>query len=340
MKGCAVINLRPKITVSGRVRPSSGIGVIQRFLYPHLELYFELVELRSREASGIGSRIRGLLSGFLSWDRTAVGSVCLTSPLPALSPHPLVTVVHDLRWMGEGSWLKALYRKWDLSRIVKHSDSIICVSNTTYNDLIRLHPEATGKATWAWLGPGILEEGVSYSREGAPGRFILIGADPRKKNELAAEVLAELAKRMPVSVTGINLSQEAKTICESALGDTNCRWLEKPDNPTLIQEFQQAQYYMLLGTGEGFGLPFVESMGTGTVPVTYNYELSREVIGTAGVLLEAGSYREMASQIYRAKTPSRDLLQERYQLFSWSSFANKILTALESPVVRSKGDME
>lgn len=82
---------------------------------------------------------------------------------------------------------------------------------------------------------------------------------------------------------------------------------------------------------EGFGLPLVEAMACGTPTVTGNNSAMREVVGKAGILVDASSGDEIAKSLnklvddpkYRDKLIKLGLAQVK--LFKWHKFAKEVL---------------
>lgn len=311
-----------RVGVSGQVRPNSGVGVIQRIIHPVLAEDAELVESPSRDVPGRGATVRGLLAGLVPPARGLDGYFCSVSPLPLAIRRaaPVVTIVHDLRWQTEQSRLKRAYRAWDQRRAVRLSDRLLCVSQRTYDDLIRFMPEAADKAEVAWLGPGIVPEGA-WS-DGVPGRALLIQPAPHKRNELAVRVMSLLPDGLVTSVRGVNVSEETRRIAEEHLGADACEWSGRISDEELLDEYRQASWYVHLGTDEGFGMPYVEAMASGCTVVAIDQPLTREILGEGtAVLLPDADPETMARAWAAAGTPAPEARRRVVERFSWAAFA-------------------
>lgn len=318
--------MRPRIGVSGPVRPDSGIGVIQRELYPRLRRDCELVTSPSRD--GFHGRLatpRGVLAGLRPPDHDVDGYVAMVSPLPLRIPQPLVYIVHDLRWLRAGS-AKRHYRNWDLTRAVRAADLLVCVSECTRADLIDTHPHAAAKTSVAWLGPGVVST-ADWSR-GIPGRALLVGADPRKQNEQAARVIAALPVGMVRSVAAVGVSDECYEVCVTAVGAENVRRLSRISDAAMAREFSDAEYYVHLGGDEGFGLPYIESLTAGAIPVVLDQPLTREVLADSAIRLRQVAVEEMAREWAGAEPPAAHLRRTRAERFSWETLDSAVRTGL------------
>lgn len=311
-----------RLGVSGQVRPNSGIGVIQRIIHPQLGEVAEIVESPSRDVPGRAASVRGLLAGLVPPRRGLDGYFCSVSPLPLRirAAAPVVTIVHDLRWQTEKSRVKRAYRAWDQRRVVRLSDRLLCVSRRTYDDLVAFAPEAADKAEVVWLGPGIVPEG-SWTA-GVPGRALLLQPAPHKRNELAAAVMAQLPQGLVSSVRGVNVSEETREICERAFGRDACEWSGRISDEELIEEYRKAEWYVHLGTDEGFGMPYVEAMACGCKVVAVDQPLTQEILGDdTAVLLPDSTPEAMASAWVTAGTSSEDARRRAVERFSWADFA-------------------
>jgi len=315
------------IEVSGYVRAETGIGVIQRMVYPLLRERFTVVEASSREKQGRLATMKGIVEGLRAGEDGYDGHLCIVSPLPLRFSRPLVTVVHDLRWRREATLLKAAYRKLDLARIVRLSDTIICVSDTTRRELIEVFPNAEEKSVVAWLGPGITGNGNVW-KVGVPGQLLLVGKGRHKRNELAASVLGYLRPDLITSVVGVGVSDATKVICEHALGPQNCTWLSRISDNDLIAQYQTSQYYAHFGVNEGFGLPFVEALKSGAIVVAIDQPLTREILGESAILVPDADAHEIADAWSRAKIPSEEVRRRQGDLYSWDSFADAVSSAI------------
>lgn len=314
------------IGVSGAVRPS-GVATIQRIIHERLARDNELVASPSRDGGGRLGRVVGLLRGLTPPRKGLHGYFGTVSPLPLAAPRPLVFVVHDLRWVRERSRLKRLYRHLDLARAVRRSDMLLCVSQTTQDELVERFPQAASKARAVWLGPGLVPEDA-WSQP-VPGRLLLVGSAARKRNELAAAVLRHLPKGMVSSVALVGVSEEVRRVCEQAVGAGNVTFVARATDEEMVDAYRQAEYYVHLGTDEGFGLPFIEALKSGTVVVAIDQPLTREILGGGAVLLRNSSDpAHLAAQWERAVVPSADVRRAWSDQFTWDDFESAVRAGL------------
>lgn len=320
-----------RVGVSGLVRANSGVGVIQREVHPRLARLAEQVESPTRDPGGRGAPLVGLLAGLWPPPRMD-GYFCSVSPLPFMvrRSERVVVIVHDLRWMRNAGTLKRAYRAWDLGRVVRSADVIVCVSERTRVDLVAEFPEAADAAVVAWLGPGIVTDGA-WS-DGVPGSALLIGSGPHKRNELAAELLAHVGRGVVSSVVGVNVSAETQMICRTALGSDQCQFFGRVSDDELRRLYTAAEFYLHLGTDEGFGLPYVEALASGCLVVAVDQALTREVLGDAAIFVPDGDARAMARGWAESPQPSAQERREIARRYSWQQFTGVVANGLGLPV--------
>lgn len=319
-----------RIGVSGLVRANSGVGVIQREVHPRLARVAEQIESPTRDPGGRWAPLRGLMAGLRPPPRVD-GYFCSVSPLPlkVRRAQRVVAIVHDLRWMRNAGRLKRAYRAWDLGRVVKSADVIVCVSERTRLDLLAEFPEAADTAVVSWLGPGIVR--ADAWSDGTPGSALLIGSGPHKRNELAAELIAQVGRGVVSSVVGVNVSEETQTICRTALGSDRCQFFGRVSDDELRRLYTGAEFYLHLGTDEGFGLPYVEALASGCLVVAVDQILTREVLGDAAVFVPDIDANGMATAWAAQPLPTAQQRSEIARRYSWEQFTGVVVDGLGLP---------
>lgn len=316
-----------RIGCSGRVDEHSGIGVIQKHLYARLaDAGHELVYSAPRDVGkSTPARVRGLMRGFRPARGPVDAYLSVVPPLPLGVRAPLLTVVHDLRWLRTRSTIGATYRAWDLRRTVARSDALLCVSENTRRELIAFDSLASGKSTVQRLGTGQVPEG-SF-RECRSGLVMLVGSAPHKRNELAAAALAFARPPWIHGIIGVGVTQQVRDTLSTIF---RCEWFENVSDAELLALFQRAQYFLMLGTDEGFGLPFVEALAAGCQVIATDHMLAREVVGAAGLLVTPGDPVEVGAQLMSAPDVPAEVRADHASRFSWQAFSD----AYEAELIR------
>lgn len=308
---------------SGMARPGTGIGVVQNNLYSHLEKEFNgLVHSPRRDiGNALGQKLLGFAKGLIPPLARHNVYLSTTPPLPVLLRPPVVSVIHDLRWQRTKGYVGRMYRRWDLGRTIRRSASIICISDRTRRDLLEMFPGAANKTKVAWLGPGLME-GVPMS-DSKSGRLLLIGGAPHKQNERAARLLANAHPSWLKGIVGIGVSREVQEIVDDAFGIGFGTWRKGITDTQIVEAYRDAQYYMLLGTDEGFGMPFVESLAAGCQVIASEHELARELLGDACVYLTEND--EANCKALRTEpNVGLDIRKAALSRFSWKAFSETI----------------
>jgi glycosyltransferase involved in cell wall biosynthesis len=98
-----------------------------------------------------------------------------------------------------------------------------------------------------------------------------------------------------------------------------------------------ASAVLMVGRHEGFGIPALEAMQAGTIPIVARTGSLPEVVGAAGLLVAADNPLQLANkcaQILRMSSRERKMLiskgKEQARQFSWQTSAEIILDALEN----------
>ena len=192
---------------------------------------------------------------------------------------------------------------------------VLTVSERTKRDLVELYG----------LDPGavvVTPNGVDPAfRPGAPGTYdyvLSVGAIQARKNQLAALAAAQDAG-LPLVVVG-----PAKD--EGLAGELRSRGATVRgyvDTEELAALYRGAACLVQSSRYEGFGLPVLEAMASGTPVVTVPDEALLEVSGDAAVVVEEGRLAEGI----RTALADRDRFAraglERAQLFTWRALAER-----------------
>lgn len=112
------------------------------------------------------------------------------------------------------------------------------------------------------------------------------------------------------------------------------------DDEDLSSLYSDALCFLYLSRYEGFGLPPLEAMACGTPVITSDNSSLPEVVGQAGVMLDADDVQGVADALQKIEA-SEELRQElgnagleRAKLFSWKRCAGIIIDVLSDAYVR------
>lgn len=316
------------ISASGLVRDGSGIGILQRGLYPELErLGLELALLPTRDRGGSPvQRARGLAAGMLAMPR-GDAFLSLVSPLPLRLSVATVAYVHDVRWLRTRGGVARAYRRADFSRTMSHAARVITVSEAAAREISELDAQNAYKIRVVHSGPG--QVGDVHFGPKVSGKVLLIGSDPHKRNELAVESLLIAMPSWVSEVVGINLNSTVKSLVSGHVAADMFRFRSDLSRADFVEEMGSAEFYLNLGTDEGFGLPYIEALALGCQVVVIDQPLTRELLADAAVYLANGTARDLAAQLLRIVPVPQDGRRVAAERFSWKSAALEVMSALK-----------
>jgi glycosyltransferase involved in cell wall biosynthesis len=198
---------------------------------------------------------------------------------------------------------------------VRRADHVIAVSEATKRDIADLYGIAPEKVT-------VTPHGVDPAfapGSGESGGFVLfVGAVQARKDPLAAADAAA-AVGLPFVVVGPEkepaLAQELRARGADVRG-----WVEKEE---LARLYREAAALILPSRFEGFGMPVLEAMASGTPVVLSDDAALAEVAGDAGVYAGDGDFAAALRRALddRARWSAAGL--ERAQGFSWEESARR-----------------
>ena len=221
-----------------------------------------------------------------------------------------VVTLHDLHFErdpGVMGFVDRLTFKTVVPRAARRADHVLAVSERTRDDAIELYglsPDAltvTPHGVDPAFGPG----------DDAPGGFLLfVGAIQARKDPLAAVAAAHEAG-LPLVAAGPEKEPALARRLREAGVDVR-GWVDRPE---LARLYRQAAALVLPSRYEGFGLPVLEAMASGTPVVVSEDPALRAVAGDA------------AAPTVQAALEQRDVWRqkglERAKLFSWEETARR-----------------
>ena len=243
--------------------------------------------------------------------------------LPPLHRGAAVVTVHDLSFERDPS----LMSRWDrfvfrtlVPPSVRRAQRVLTVSARTRRDLEQLYGVPAGKVI-------VTPNGVDprFAPGGEPGDYALfVGAIQARKDPLAALDAATEAGLRLVVVGPEKEPELARTLRERG---ADLRGYVGDDE--LAGLYRAASVLVFPSRYEGFGLPVVEAMASGTPVVASDDAAVREVAADAAIYAEraelgAAIRRAVAERAARSKAGL-----ERAKLFSWTDTARKTLAVYE-----------
>jgi glycosyltransferase involved in cell wall biosynthesis len=250
--------------------------------------------------------------------------------LPLFSPCPSVVTIHDLSFVREPALMRRKDRlvfKAVVPRAVRNAAKVLTVSERTRRDLRELYgvPEERIVVT-----PNGVDPVFTPSNSLASGDYVLVvGAVQERKNPLAALAAAEAAG-LPLVVVGPRKDEALARELERR----GARVAGYVDQDELVRLYHGAACLVQPSRYEGFGLPVLEAMASGTPVVAVPEPALQEVAGGAAVWAEE---RELADGIRQAVVERDRLVAaglERAGRFSWAETARRTLEVYQEVLGR------
>ncbi len=224
-------------------------------------------------------------------------------------------------------------------RSVQRADAVICVSEATRRDLVRLIDVDEGKLHVVHLGVDQRPAGteVAVHRSG----ILFVGPRDRyKRFDLLLMAVAILhSEGLDVEITafggGVATTAETELVASLGLRPNMIKWRTGSDT-ALQSAYRQAAAYVCTSTIEGFGLPSLEAMASGCPTVLSRSGSLPEVGGDGALYFEPGDPTSLADALRSVLTsPQAAALAadgglKRAAAFSWSETAKQTLAIYES----------
>jgi glycosyltransferase involved in cell wall biosynthesis len=241
--------------------------------------------------------------------------------LPPFDRTPAVVTVHDLSFERDASAMgradRAIFRTL-VPRAVRRAARVLTVSERTKRDLVELYGTPEQKIV---VTPNGVDPRFAPGDDNGRGGYLLyVGAIQARKDPLAA-VAAARAAGLPLVVVG----PEREPALARRLREEGADLRGYVAGDELVSLYREAAALVFPSRYEGFGLPVLEALASGTPVVATDEPAVREVAGEAAVYAPSD---ELGAAVERALA-DRDTLAsagvERARLFSWEASARRTL---------------
>lgn len=238
---------------------------------------------------------------------------------PLRCPCPFVVTVHDVSFARDPdfmSWKDRTIFRRVVPRAVRKAARVLTVSERTKADIVELYGIAAQQIV---VTPNGVDP-VFAAGSGAHDYVLSVGAIQRRKNQLAAVEAAD-AVGLPLVVVG---PAKDPALAEE-LRRRGARLEGYVATDRLAELYRGAACLVQSSRYEGFGLPVLEAMASGTPVVAVPDPALREVAGDAAIFVEEAN---LADGIRRALAERDRLVAaglERARAFSWRAAAERTL---------------
>ena len=271
--------------------------------------------------------------------------------LPALTPCRSIVTIHDCIHLRFPEYLPGrlahLYARIFFRVAAKRSARILTVSEASKRDILRFCPVPAEKVTVIFNAiddrffepPGPAEMTRVRERYQLERPFLLYSGNvkPHKNLERLIDAFARLrgdgGDDIMLLITGAEISRyaELRRAVHRFNLHKHVRFLGFQSAERLAILYRLADAFVFPSLYEGFGLPPLEAMASGTPVLTSNVSSLPEVVGDAALLIDPyepaaiadGMRRILSDQALRATLIARGL--ERAAQFSWEDSVRRVL---------------
>lgn len=265
--------------------------------------------------------------------------------VPLLSGTALVVTLHDLLPLddaGAGSaWHHRLALRLWLAAIRRRARRVICVSQFTRDEAVRLGAIAAARTSIAHLGvdPAWTLGGATSRAPGTP-YLVFVGLVKPHKNLLGLlQAFEGLMPLIPHRLVVVGRHTGVRGVDGAALGmaqrlGPRVELQEDLPRSRLIQLVAGADLLVQPSFLEGFGLPPLEAMAAGTPVLASRAGALPEVCGEAALYCDPRSPPDIARSIRRIvgdpqlRDRMRNAGRERARAYTWAACADATSEAL------------
>lgn len=229
---------------------------------------------------------------------------------------------------------------------VRKADHVVCISESTKRDLLRIYPDVTAPVSVVHLGVGPEFTPEATALPSFPDNYVIhVGMRQGYKDgatlfKAFAHIASGYRDLQLVLIGGGPITAQERQLLveleiETRVAQTTLR---EPDMPSA---YAHARMCVFPSTYEGFGFPALEAMACGTPAVLCDSSSLPEIGGDTVWYFEAGDdlalAKEMASilddQSHAALRTQR--ARERSALFTWRDSAARLASVYSETISRS-----
>ena len=253
-----------------------------------------------------------------------------------------VVTIHDLIFKRYPQWYKAIDRKiydWKFKLACNNADKIIAISEQTKADIMNFYQIDESKIEVVYqtcndsFKNKATQEQVAAVRKKyqLPNEFLLnVGTIETRKNALnIVKALHQKNINTPLYIIGRNTeyANEIKAYINQNNLEKQIQILHNVSNEELPVFYQLAKIFIYPSTFEGFGIPIIEALYSGTPVITSKGSCFSEPGGENSVYVEVGNIDELGEAITNLLTdPKKCTMMIEKGLVHVQEFSTKKVT--------------
>jgi glycosyltransferase involved in cell wall biosynthesis len=238
--------------------------------------------------------------------------------LPLVPVGRSIVTIHDLSFERDPTlmpWKDRFVFRTTVPRSARKADCVIAVSERTRQDLVELYGVPAERIR---VVPHGVDPAFAPGNGDAEGYLLFVGAVQRRKDPRAA-LEAAIDLGMPLVIVGPErepaLAEELRGLGADLRG-----YVEKDE---LAAMYRGAACVVVPSRYEGFGLPVLEALASGTPVVAAPDPALVEVAGEAAVYAEAGDLPGAILRAIDRRAELRETGLARASLFTWAEAARR-----------------
>jgi glycosyltransferase involved in cell wall biosynthesis len=269
---------------------------------------------------------------------------------------PTLIVCHDIAYKHYPDHIRGSHKKYyqkNFPKFHRKADHIVAVSNFTKQDIVSTYDLDAERVTIGYnatpngfepLSEELKNEIRQELTKGKP-YFIYVGSlHPRKNvvNLIKAFDIFKIENGCDHKLVLVGRmawkNEELKKTYETTVHRDDIIFTGHISNEQLPRYLAAAEALTYVSVFEGFGIPILEGMSSGTPVITSNVSSMPEVAGDAALLIDPHDPKSIAGgmqEIISNKPLRQDLISkgiERAKTFSWDNTANHIYKELKKLV--------
>jgi len=267
------------------------------------------------------------------------------SPTPMLLPcrGKKIITIHDLFFVTDQKLVQPDSRRYfrrQLGRNIERADGIICISQATCAQLLEMFPAAAAKTTVIHLGvapqfftaSGRPEE--LHEKYSLPEKYILFTGtiEPRKNLPALLGALIQLKQKgivIPLVIAGSRGWGAGEFLVLARELGSQVREIGYVDDGDLPRLYQGAQLFVFPSTAEGFGLPLLEALASGTPVLCSDIPVFHEIGQALPTYFKPAAVTDLAEKIdflwKQDKAVGREKRIAHARNFTWQDSAARTL---------------
>ena len=263
--------------------------------------------------------------------------------LPVLSRWKSILIVHDVSFVSHPEWYstkESLKRKFFVQRSVRKAEYVVVVSRTVKGELMKYLDIEPGKIEVVYHGVDNRFQKSPANRvhewrkrKGLDNKLVVgyLGSIFNRRHIPVLVKSVELLRRdlpdLVLYIVGQDLTHPPQDVASLVKKDW-ILWEERLESEDLPDFYSALDVFAYISEYEGFGLPPLEALACGTVPVVLNKSSLGEIYQDIAFLSDEPVVEQVAEVLQKAiqddlaKSRIFENFSQKRSLFSWKNSAN------------------